>query len=71
MSFLEHWGDLSPTSFFRIPKRRDEIWVNLEDVLSIVPRPEEKGSGKRVALALNENILEAVIVQYKLWLSRN
>ena len=38
--------------------------------VNIVPQPE-KGSGKRLALALNGDILEASIAQHEYWLSRN
>ena len=70
VSFLEHRGEITPKILFKIPKRPDEVLVAM-DVLNIVSRPEKIGCGKRLALALKEDILEASIAHREYWLSRN
>ena len=71
VSFSEHRGEITPKSVFKTPKRPDEVWVSIKDVLSIVPQPGKKGSGKSLALALHEDVLEASIAQHEYCLSRN
>ena len=42
ISFYEHSATLSVGSIFREPKKRDEIWVDLVNILCVVPVPAEK-----------------------------
>ena len=39
VSFLGHEGSLSTSSSFKIPKNPDEVWVQKDHILCIIPEP--------------------------------
>ena len=71
ISFFAHKGDLSISSTFVIPKVPDEVWVAKENILCIVPRPNEDKRGKRARLVLDETVLETILKMLEAWVKRN
>ena len=71
ISFFVHKGDLSISSTFVIPKVPDEVWVAKENILCIVPRPNEDKRGKRARFVLDETVLETIFKMLKAWVKRN
>ena len=71
ISFFAHKGDLSISTTFVIPKVPDEVWVAKENILCIVPRPNEDKRGKRARLVLDETVLETILKMLEAWVKRN
>ena len=71
ISFLVQKGDLSISTTFVIPKVPDEVWVAKENILCIVPRPNEDKRGKRARLVLDETVLETILKMLETWIKRN
>ena len=71
ISFFAHKGDLSISTKFVIPKVPDEVWVAKENILCIVPRPNEDKRGKRARLVLDETVLETILKMLEAWVKRN
>ena len=69
--FFVHKGDLSISTTFVIPKVPDEVWVAKENILCIVPRPNEDKRGKRARLVLDETVLETILKMLEAWVKRN
>ena len=66
ISFFAH-KDLSISSTFVIPKVPDEVWVAKENILCIVPRPNEDKRGKRARLVLDETVLKTILQMLEAW----
>ena len=58
ISFFEQAGILSIGSIFREPKKRDEIWVDLVNILYVVLVPAETKRGKKFEKFVLENVME-------------
>ena len=71
ISFFAHEEDLSISTTFVIPKVPDEVWVAKENILCIVPRPNEDKRGKRARLVLDETVLETILKMLEAWVKRN
>ena len=71
ISFFAHKGDLSISTKFVIPKVPDEVWVAKENILCIVPRPNEDKRGTRARLVLDETVLETIVQMLEAWVKRN
>ena len=48
ISFCQDAGTLSISSIFREPKKRDEIWVDLVNILCFVAAPAETELGTKM-----------------------
>ena len=71
ISFFAHKGDLSISTKFVIPKVPEEVWVANENILCIVPRPNEDKRGKRARLVLDKTVLETILQMLEDWVKRN
>ena len=71
ISFFARKGDLSISTTFVISKVPDEVWVAKENILCIVPRPNEDKRGKRARLVLGETVLETILKMLGAWVKRN
>ena len=58
ISFYEYTGTLSIGSTFCEPKKRDEIWVDLVNILYVVPVLAETKRGKKFEKFVLENVME-------------
>ena len=58
ISFYEYTGALSTGSTFCEPKKRDEIWVDLVNILYVVPVLAETKRGKNFEKFVLENVME-------------
>ena len=58
ISFYEYTGTLSIVSTFCEPKKRDEIWVDLVNILYVVPVPAETKRGKKFKKFVLKNVME-------------
>ena len=67
ISFYEHAGTLSLGSIFREPKKRDEIWVDIANILHVVPVPVETKRGKKFEKFVLENVME----KFSVWQNKN
>ena len=67
--FFVHKGDLSISTTFVIPKVPHE--VPKENLLCIVPRPNEEKRGIRARLVLDETVLEMIFKILEAWDKRN
>ena len=63
ISFYEYTGTLSIGSTFCEPKKRDEIWVDLVNILYVVPVPAETKRGKKFEKFVLENVMQKFPVQ--------
>ena len=67
ISFYEYTGTLSIGSTFCEPKKRDEIWVDLVNILYVVPVPAETKRGKKFEMFPLENVME----KFHVWKNKN
>ena len=58
ISFYEHSGTLSIGSVFRETKKRDEIWLDLINILCVVLVPAEIKRRKKFEKLVLENVME-------------
>ena len=65
ISFLEHKGDISNTTSFREPSRKDEIWIEHNNILCVLPEPTETKRGRR----LDPSIISIVNERLRAWLT--
>ena len=71
ISFFTHKGDLPIFTKFVIPKVPNEVWAAIENILCIVPHPNEDKGGKRARLILHETVLEMILKMLEAWVKRN
>ena len=57
ISFYEHSGTLSIGSVFRKTKKRDEIWLDLINILCVVLVPAEIKRRKKFEKLVLENVI--------------
>ena len=67
ISFYEYTGTLSIGSTFCEPKKRDEIWVDLVNILYVVPVPAETKRGKKFEKFVLDNVME----KFPVWKNKN
>ena len=67
VSFFKYQGEIFPNSVFVKPRKKDEIWLELKNLLSIPPTPLETKPGKK----LNEDILVNVNKHFSHWRKNN
>ena len=48
ITFYQHSGDITSTTVFRFPKRKDDVWVSLEDMICILPEPNDTKRGNKL-----------------------
>ena len=63
ISFYEHAVTLSIGSTFRESKKRDEIWVDVVNILYVVPVPAETKRGKEIEKIVLKNMMEKFSVR--------
>ena len=56
ITFYQHNGGITHTTVFRVPNRKDEVWVAHEDILCILPVPNDTKRGKKFDQAVVEVI---------------
>ena len=67
ISFLEHEGSISNNTIFREPNRKDELWVDFNHVLCVIPEPIVTKRGRKLAESVTSMINECFTV----WISKN
>ena len=67
ISFLEHTDMMNNKTKFKYPRRSDEIWLNLVDVLCIIPKLCETKRG----LIFDVSVIDMVLVKYEHWSRKN
>ena len=63
ITFYQHSGDITSTTVFRFPKCKDEVWVSLEDIICILPEPNDTKRGKK----FDEAVTEAIAQRFSQW----
>ena len=63
VSFLEHQGEISRKSIFVELRKKDQVWIELKDLLCILPAPLETKRGKK----FNEDVLVNVNEHFSHW----
>ena len=54
-------------SIFRLPKKRDEIWVGFVNMLCVAPVPVETRRGEKLEKFVLENVMET----FSVWKNTN
>ena len=67
ITFFEHKGEISTSTVFREPRRRDEVWVENINTLCIVPEPTETKRGRK----FGESIIATIREQMNVWKKTN
>ena len=47
VAFLEHQGEISASTNFREPRRKDEVWIHNGNILCVVPEPLATKRGRK------------------------
>lgn len=63
ISFYEHNGMITHTTVFRVPKRKDEIWISYRDILCILPEPVVTKRG----IKFDEAIVDEIQHRFSDW----
>ena len=63
ITFFEHKGEISTSTVFREPRRRDEVWVENINILCVVPEPTETKRGRK----FDESIIATIREQMNVW----
>ena len=67
ITFFEHKGEISTSTVFREPRRRDEVWVENINILCVVPEPTETKRGRN----FDKSIVATIRVQMNVWKKTN
>ena len=63
ITFYQHSGDITSTTVFHFPKHKDEVWVSLEDIICILPKPNDTKHGKK----FDKAVIEAIAQRFSQW----
>ena len=67
ITFFAHKGEISTSTVFREPRRRDEVWVENINILCVVPEPTETKRGRK----FDESIIATIHEQMNVWKKTN
>lgn len=65
--FLQHNGNLTRNTKFKLPKKDDDVWLPFDDVLCIIPEP----LATKRALEICPEALDMVVKEFGNWQRRN
>ena len=58
ITFYQHSGNIAGFTIFWMPKHNEEVWILFNDILCILPQPNNTKRGKRFDEAVTEVITE-------------
>ena len=48
ITFYQHSRNITGLIVFRMPKCNDEVWITINDILCVLPQPNDTKRGKRL-----------------------
>ena len=67
ITFYEHNGDITKTTIFRMPKRKDQVWIRFHDIICVLPEPNDTKRGKK----FDEVIVKVIKERFSQWKRKN